>query len=460
MGENGAGKSTLIKLLTGVYPADSGTVLYQGGAYEPNSPADAMRKGVSPVYQEINLIPTLSVAENICLGRLPRRFGFIDWRGARRLAITALGRLGLTLDVNAPLGAYSTALQQLVAISRALDIEARVLILDEPTSSLDGAETERLMGVMRQLRADGIGIVFITHFLDQVYAVADRITVLRNGKLVGTWETAELPSVELVTKMIGRELEEMPQRFARLLDTPNLVEAKGLGRRRALDPIDLDIRKGEVVGLAGLLGSGRTEMARLLFGADRADTGTVRIQGAEMQKGTASPRAAIRLGMAYCAEDRRAEGIFPKLSVRENIALPLQAKHGWFRRVRGTRDLARSLVNKLRIATPDIDRPIGGLSGGNQQKTIIAGRLAAEPLLLILDEPTRGVDVAAKAEIQRLILELAQEGKSVLFISSELDEVLRCCDRIAVLRDRKKVTELVGDEIEEKRVLSAIGESS
>jgi simple sugar transport system ATP-binding protein len=461
MGENGAGKSTLIKVLTGVYARDGGDILLARQPIHPRSPLDAQRLGISTVYQEVNLIPYLTVAENIALGRQPKRFGFIRWREINRRARTALARLDLDIDVTRPLNSYSIAIQQLVAIARAVDIDAKVLILDEPTSSLTANEVQRLFGVMRKLKAQGLGIVFVSHFLDQVYAISDRFTVLRNGRLVGEYEAANLPRLELIAKMLGRDVEAVQQMTTKHAQpTPvehrPLVRAQGLGRRGSIKPIDLEIRAGEIVGLAGLLGSGRTETARLLFGIDPPDSGTLYVE--ERPVAVRSPRKAIAVGFGFTPEDRKTDGIVPELSIRENIILALQARRGWLRplRRRKQRELADHYVKALGIATPDAEKPIGQLSGGNQQKALLARWLASQPRLLIVDEPTRGIDVGAKAEIEKLLANLCQQGMGVLFISSELEEVARDCHRVIVLRDRAKVGELTGEQRDVHHIMHLI----
>jgi simple sugar transport system ATP-binding protein len=470
MGENGAGKSTLIKVLTGVYPRDGGTILLGGVEVSPRSPLDAQRLGISTVYQEVNLIPGLSVAENIYLGRHPRRFGRIDRRAMNAGAREAFRRLELEIDVTRPVGSYPVALQQMCAIARSLSMDARVLILDEPTSSLDKNEVARLFDAMRRLKGQGLAVIFVTHFMDQVYAVSDRITVLRNGKLVGEYLAAQLPRLELVGRMIGRDASEvaaMAHAGARGRGgqagtgaKEARVVATGIGREGSVGPMDVTINRGEVLGLAGLLGSGRTEIARLVFGADRLTSGTMRVDGRPER--VSSPRRAIALGFGFCPEDRKTSGILPELSVRENIAIVLQGKRGWWRplSVWRQRKLANEYIRALRIATSDAEKPIRLLSGGNQQKAILARWLVTNPELLILDEPTRGIDVGAKAEIATLIAKLRDEGMSVLFISSELEEVARVCDRVVVLRDRLKVGELSGDEVSEPAIMSKIAAES
>ena len=451
LGENGAGKSTLIKVLTGVYSADDGEMTFDGRPARPGSPKDAERLGISTVYQEVNLLPALSVGENLLLGRQPGRAGFINARASRRHAREALARLGLDLDVDAELGTLSVALQQMVAIARALDLNARLLILDEPTASLDEREVEELFSVMRRLRGEGLGIIFVTHFLDQVYAVTDRITVLRNGTLVGEYLTAELPRLALVSKMIGREVNDIAGRTADLPPpddaAPAVVQAHGLARRDALHPLDLTLRRGEVTGLAGLLGSGRTETARLLFGIDRADGGELFVRGQPVR--LKSARDAVRLGLAFCSEDRKAEGILPNLSIRENLILALQGKRGVWKTVgRAEQDkLCEHYIAALRIKTPNAETLIKNLSGGNQQKVLLARWLATQPELIILDEPTRGIDIGARAEIEALIGRLRAQGLAVLLISSEIEEIVRNSTRVVVLRERRRTAALDGDAI-------------
>ena len=446
MGQNGAGKSTLIKVLTGVYPADAGSITLDGLAVRPRTPLEAQRLGISTVYQEVNLCPNLSVAENIFAGRYPRRFGGIDWNAMAGQARALLARLNLEIDVTRLLASYPVAVQQMVAIARALSVSARVLVLDEPTSSLDDDEVQRLFEVLRKLRTDGLAILFVTHFLDQVYAVADRITVLRNGALVGEYAVVDLPAPALIAAMVGRELaarrqpEQPPP--AQAEGAAPLVELRGLGQRGVLQPADLALRPGEIVGLAGLLGSGRTELAQLVFGLRRADQGELRVHGETRQVDT--PAAAVACGMGMLPEDRKTDGIVSELSVRDNIVLALQGRRGVWNQLPEQEQvrLAEGFVNALGIKTASLDTPIGLLSGGNQQKALLARWLATQPVLLILDEPTRGIDVAAKQEVMDEIARLAGEGMAVLFISSEIEEVVRVSHRIAVLRDRRKVGEL------------------
>jgi len=453
MGQNGAGKSTLIKVLTGVFPADRGEMRLSGELISPANPHDAQLLGISTVYQEVNLCPNLSVAENIFAGRYPRRGGRglwrIDWPRMARLAKERLARLNLDIDVTRSLSSYSVAVQQMVAIARALSVQARVLVLDEPTSSLDDDEVQRLFSVLRQLRSEGLAILFVTHFLDQVFAIADRITVLRNGERVGEYLTPELQPQALVAAMIGRELDTTSVARAAAAteaqaEQAPLLRATAVARRGQLLATDLTLRPAEIVGLGGLLGSGRTELARLLFGLDRVDSGALEIQGEAIALD--HPAQAIRRGLAMCPEDRKFEGIVPELSLRENIILALQARLGIWHFLSRARqeEIATRFLRVLDIRAGDIESPISQLSGGNQQKALLARWLATEPRVLILDEPTRGIDVAAKQEIMNEIMTLARQGMAVLFISSEFEEVVRVSDRIAVMRDRRKVGELPG----------------
>ena len=463
MGQNGAGKSTLIKVLTGVYTPDSGSIAFDGAPIHPRSTREAQDIGISTVYQEVNLCPNLSVAENLFIGRYPRRFGMVDWKAMRRESAILLAQLQVDIDVAQPLHRYPLAIQQMVAIARALKISARVLILDEPTSSLDEAEVQLLFGVLRRLREQGMAILFVTHFLEQTYAISDRITVMRNGEREGEYLCTDLSRLELVHKMVGapaKATEETPV-VAERGAAPVFLRARGLARHGALAPLDVDIHHGEMLGLCGLLGSGRTETARLLFGADKLDAGTIEIDGRAQTFN--APRDAIACGIGFSSEDRKHEGAILDLSVRENLILALQAKQGLWRAIplRRQQALARDYVGWLGIKTASIDTPIGSLSGGNQQKVLLARWLATEPALMILDEPTRGIDVRAKEEIMDYVATLCRKGMAILFISSELPEVLRWSDRMLVLRDRKACGSYRRGELDDTTVLRAIaGEAS
>jgi simple sugar transport system ATP-binding protein len=461
MGQNGAGKSTLIKVLTGVYQPDAGSIVLNGQAIHPRSTQDAQNLGISTVYQEVNLCPNLSVAENIFIGRYPRRFGMVDWRAMRAQAATLLERLQIHVDVSKPLADYPLAIQQMVAIARALNTESRVLILDEPTSSLDEAEVQMLFSVLRRLREEGMAILFVTHFLDQTYAISDRITVMRNGEREGEYACADLSRLALVNKMIGAPADAEHATGTAEQGAANehgevFLRARGIARKGVLSPVDLEIRRGELLGLAGLLGSGRTETARLLFGADKADSGSFDIDGNQVS--FSNPRDAIAQGIGFCSEDRKHEGAILALSVRENLILALQARQGIFRAIpfKRQQQLATDYVKWLGIKTASIETPIGTLSGGNQQKVLLARWLATDPRLMILDEPTRGIDVRAKQEIMDYVSNLCRKGMSILFISSELPEVLRVSDRMVVMRDRKACGEYQRGELDETSVLHVI----
>lgn len=466
MGENGAGKSTLIKVLTGVHPPDAGTVSVDGGLQRFTEPLEAQHAGISTVYQEVNLCPNLSVAENILIGREPRRLGLVHWSALHQRAERLITELELDLDVRMPLNAHSIAVQQLVAIVRAVDIQAKVLVLDEPTSSLDRDEVAQLFTLVRRLRDRGVAILFVTHFLDQVFDLCDRVTVLRNGRLEGEHRIDELTPVTLVHCMVGSELRTLDELAdtsrTDAVTTPDAVDrpflsARGLARAGSIQPYDLDIHRGEVIGLAGLLGSGRTEAARLLFGADHADEGELRIDGDHTV--LRSPRTAIGHKIAFCSENRKAEGLIGELTVRENIVLALQAARGWTRPLSRARqdEIAARWIEALDIRPAAPEAQVRNLSGGNQQKVLLARWLLTDPELLILDEPTRGIDIGAKTEIQRLVTRLAADGTAVLYISAELEEVLRLSHRVGVLRDHRLVATLPNDTtLTPDRILGAI----
>ncbi|UIX34907.1 sugar ABC transporter ATP-binding protein [Streptomyces sp. GQFP] len=468
MGENGAGKSTLIKVLTGVYPLDGGRITLDGQPVRFDSPLQAQQAGISTVYQEVNLCPNLSVAENIFIGREPTRYGRIQWSRMRKEAAELVDRLGLDIDVTAPLSSYPLAVQQLVAIVRSVGTGdsdgagagTKVLVLDEPTSSLDRDEVLELFRLMRQLRDEGVAILFVSHFLDQIYEICDRMTVLRNGALVGEHMVSELDQVGLIQLMIGKAMDQLEELHEHQLHADVgelLLAADDLGRTGGIAPFDLEIKKGEVLGLAGLLGSGRTELARLLFGADQPDSGKVSIGGKQVSM--SAPNDAIGAGVAFCSENRKTEGLVPDLTVRENIILALQAARGWTRPIPAAQrdELVAKYIKALDIRPANPEARVGQLSGGNQQKVLLARWLITQPKLLILDEPTRGIDVGAKAEIQKLVVSLSEEGMSVLYIAAELEEVLRLSHTIGVLRDRKLVARIAnGPEITPTRILETI----
>ena len=460
MGENGAGKSTLIKVLTGVYPKDSGQIFVEGvpGEVHIHSPQDAQNLGISTVYQEINLCPNLTVAENMFIGR--SKNALVQWKANEKKATEILNNLGIPAQANQELFRCSLAVQQMVAIARAVDMQCKVLILDEPTSSLDEKEVQMLFGLMRDLRNRGVGIIFVTHFLEQVYEVSDRITVLRNGELVGEYPISELPQVELVARMMGKDLndladlEEIGQK--KTAGETVVYEAENISSSESR-PFNFRIREGEVNGFTGLLGSGRSESVRAIFGADRVTGGKVKIKGKPVN--ISKPHDAMKAGIGYLPEDRKRDGIIADLSVRENIILALQVMKGFFHPMsrKETEQFADEYIRALKIKTASQDTPVGSLSGGNQQKVILARWLLTHPDYLILDEPTRGIDVGTKLEIQKLVLKPAsEENMSITFISSEIEEMLRTCSRLIVMRDRNIVGELTGDELNQSSVMKTI----
>lgn len=462
MGENGAGKSTLIKVLTGVYSKDEGDIFLDGkeGPVAIHSPQDAQKVGISTVYQEITLCPNLSVAENMFIGRTSGMGQ--NWRKMNSDTEKILRSLDIPATATQQLETCSLAVQQMIAIARAVDMDCKVLILDEPTSSLDEQEVEKLFKLMRDLRSKGVGIVFVTHFLDQVYEICDRITVMRDGQLVGEFEIEKLPRVQLVSKMLGKELDDMSdikgeqKAYERKAGSVPVLEAQGRVSDAGIKPFDFHIDNGEVNGFTGLLGSGRSECVRALFAADRVTGGTIKMNGKPVK--ISKPLDAMKNGIAYLPEDRKGDGIVGDLSVRENIILAQQVLKGFFKPFSKAKqyEIADEYIKLLSIKTASADTPIKSLSGGNQQKVILARWLFTHPEYLILDEPTRGIDVGTKVDIQKLVLKLASEGMSVTFISSELDEMLRTCSRLVVMRDRKVVGELSGDDLNQSKVMSTI----
>ncbi|HEV2676307.1 MAG TPA: sugar ABC transporter ATP-binding protein [Aliidongia sp.] len=462
IGQNGAGKSTLIKVLTGAVALDRGSIRFDGRPVAFRTPQEAQAGGIATIYQEINLVPLRSVAENIFLGREPRRWGLIDWRRMHAQAAALLAQFDVSIDVRQPLHRFNTATQQMVAIARALDQQARLVVMDEPTSSLDDREVAVLFGVIRQLKARGIGVIFVSHRLDELYAVCDRVTIMRDGMTVADQPMASIGKLELVAAMLGRSLEEVKRFGATAFDEDfaprphKVLEVAGLKSAPRVAGVDLDVRAGEIVGLAGLLGSGRTETARAIFGADRPQGGTIRVDGAAA--GFRSSRDAIRAGIGFCSEDRKTEGIVPDMSVRDNLTLallPQLTRRGVIDQAR-QREIVDRLIKRLGIRLASSEQKIRELSGGNQQKVLLARWLCLQPKLLILDEPTRGIDVAAKAEIQALIRELARDGLGVLMISSELEELTEGCHRVSVLRDGRSVAAFDHDAASEHAIMNAM----
>jgi len=468
VGQNGAGKSTLMKILNGAYRYDEGTITFAGRPVDFTSPQQAQRNGVGTVYQEINLVPFRSVAENIYMGREPRRFGFINCSAMNRGARDILERLNVYIDVRKPLMTYNVALQQMVAIARAVSFESRLVIMDEPTSSLNSFEVETLFEVVRRLKSSGVSVIYISHRLDELHQICDRITIMRDGRTVDERSMVEITKLEIVARMLGKELGEVRQRGAtgfreraiQATGTP-LLEARHIRRPAMLQDVSVSVHPGEIVGLAGLLGSGRTELARVLFGADQPQLGEIIYDGRSTR--FSSPSDAIRSGIGLCAEDRKADGIVPYMSVRENLtlaALPVLVRNGVVDAAR-QRDIVDRFVERLAIKTSNPNQAIRELSGGNQQKVLLARWLCLNPRLLILDEPTRGIDVGAKAEIQALIDELAEAGLGVLMISSEIEEIVEGSDRVTVLRDGVTVTEFPHEQINQDAIIYAMahGES-
>jgi len=460
MGENGAGKSTLIKVLTGVYSKDEGEVILDGKAVAIHSPQDAQKVGISTVYQEITLCPNLSVAENMYIGR-GSGVGQ-NWKKMNSDAKKILESLDIPAKPSQQLGSCSIAVQQMVAIARAVDMDCKVLILDEPTSSLDEQEVEKLFKLMRDLKSRGVGIIFVTHFLEQVYEVCDMITVLRDGKFVGEYEIADLPRIKLVSTMLGKDLDDLSDikvdsaTYDGNDKDDKRIEAFSLVSDAGIQPFDFYIKKGEVNGFTGLLGSGRSECVRAIYGADRVLGGNVKVNGQDAK--ISKPINAMKKGIAYLPEDRKIDGIVGDLSVRDNIVLALQVLKGFFKPISKAEayKFADEYIKLLEIKTASADTPIKSLSGGNQQKCILARWLLTNPEYLILDEPTRGIDVGTKVEIQKLVLKLAGEGMSITFISSETDEMLRTCSRLIVMRDRKVVGELSGDDLTQGKIMETI----
>ena len=463
MGENGAGKSTLMKCMFGIYKMDEGEIEYEGEKVNIPTPLDALKRGIAMVHQELQPIPARTVAENIWLGRYPtKKYGpvtVVDHAKMYEDTSALLKKLKLDINPRAKLGSLSIAQMQMVEIAKAVSANCKVLILDEPTSSLDEEETQRLFAVVRKLKAQGLGVIFVSHFLDQIYELCDRITVLRNGELVGAYAVAELPRVELISKMIGKELGDIQSmgKNTALCGDEVLIEADGLSAFGRIQDFDLQIHRGEVVGFAGLLGSGRTETAELLAGVAKPEQGALRMNGREVHFN--SPLDAMHHKIAFCPEDRKIQGIIGDLSVRENIIIGLQAKKGMWNHIplKEQERIADEYIKLLQIKVSSPEQLIRNLSGGNQQKAIIARWLVTQPDLLILDEPTRGIDIGTKTEIQKMVIQLAREQHmSIIFISSEIDEMTRTCTRLAVLRDRRKVAELTGDDINSDRVMAAI----
>jgi ribose transport system ATP-binding protein len=466
VGENGAGKSTLIKLINGVYRADDGDLILEGSPVEFAGPRDAWEAGISTTFQEINLQPFLSVAQNLHLGREPTgRFGFVDVRRMNTDATELLARYGISIDVRKPLGSVGVAIQQMIAIVRAVSTDAKVVILDEPTSSLEPSEVEQLFRVIRILRDDNVALLYVSHTLDEIFEICDRVSVLRDGHLVHTGPVADITPLRLVATMLGRDAREVRKTGktafsieGRKPGSEPVLSVSGLTRFRLLNDVSLDVSAGEVVGLAGLLGSGRTETVESIFGLIDLDSGTVTMNGSSVKAG--SPTTSVQRGIGLLPEDRNADGIVPTMSVKDNITLAANRSVAKWGFVSGAKvnKLVDHYVERLQIKVADVNQSVAELSGGNQQKVLLARLLCFEPEVVLLDEPTRGIDVGAKAEIQSLIDELALDGLAVILISSELEDVVEGSNRVLVLKDGAVVGLLVGDQISEESVMDIIAE--
>ena len=466
-GQNGAGKSTLIKILTGVYQRDNGSILLDGKSISPRSPSDAQRLGVSTIYQELSLVPNLSVAENISICREPHKMGRIDWKGARQRAERIMSELGVNANVLEPVSDQSVAVQQMIAIARAVSFDAKLIVMDEPTSSLEDSEVRILMDIIRKLKTQGVSIVFITHRLDEMFEICDRVTILRDGLLEGCYDASDLDKLKLILKMIGKneaeflEMSHLHDPAARTVsDGDYIVELENLTYSNRVNDVTFKMRRGEIFGVAGLLGAGKSEAAKSIFGAYPDYSGKVKFDGSVLEK--KKPAVSIKRGMGFLSEDRKVEGILPRLSVRENISIVLLSritKYGLVNR-RKERKVVKEFVEKLGIKIASLDQEVRSLSGGNQQKVLLARWLCTQPQLLLLDEPTRGIDVGAKLDVQRLIQAMAKDGVSVMMINSELSELISACDRVAVMREGHLSGILEGGEITEDGITRLIAESS
>lgn len=461
MGENGAGKSTLIKILTGFYTRDAGEVYFDGQAIHPQSVLEAQKHGISTIYQELNLVPFQMVYENMFLGREPGRPGRIDRKKMKQEADRILRDMGICINVDTPLGSHSTAVQQMVAIARAISVQARLVVMDEPTSSLDTLEVGVLKSVIKKLTDAGLSVIFISHRLDEIYEICDRVTILKDGETVGCYQVEELDKLQLISLMIGRDASQIIKKKRacqeKICDKV-MMSANNIKRGLRLNGVDVEIREGEILGFAGLLGSGRTEMAKILFGADIPDDGEIVYMDKRVRFTT--PRDAIRRGIGFCSEDRKVEGNLPHLSVRENLTISLLPKISRFGIINRSRqkEVVDEYIKRISIKTPSQNQSMRNLSGGNQQKVLLSRWLCTNPRLVILDEPTRGIDVGAKSEIETLIQELSSQGINILIISSELEELERNCDRIIVMRDGRKIGELSGEDIKQSRIMSVIAQ--
>lgn len=459
VGQNGAGKSTMIKILTGVHARDEGTIRFAGQDVTFASPAESQANGIATIYQEINLAPQRSVAENIYMSREPKKYGLLDRRAMRDGARRVLQTFKLDIDVDRPVGDFSAATRQMVAIARAVIQNARLVIMDEPTSSLDEREVAVLFETIRTLKSQGVSVCFIGHRLDELYEICDRVTIMRDGHTVAVSPMADMPKMALVRNMLGKELaafQAMERAAGSEGGRPVRLSLDQVGSGVRVRDVSLKVHQGEIAGLAGLLGSGRTETARIIFGVDRLRQGSMTMDG--QSRNYAEPSAAIADGIGLVAEDRKVDGIIPDMSIRENMTLallPQLKKSGIVDRARQDQ-IAEKFIKALGIKCASADQPIKELSGGNQQKVLLARWLCTDPKLLIVDEPTRGIDIGAKAEILKLLRSLADEGLSVLMISSELEELLAAADNVTVLSDGRSVASIPRADLSEEAVLSAM----
>ena len=460
-GENGAGKSTLIKILTGVYTYDEGSIIFDGSPVAFKSTNESQKAGIGSVYQELNMIPYLSVAENIYIGDYPMGKTGIEWKELYENAQNQLDSLNIDVDAKKQLNELSTAQQQMVSIVRAVSRDCKLIILDEPTSSLDTKEVKTLFSLVRQLKEKGVAFIFITHRMEEIYQICDRITVLKDGHFIGTYQAEDLNQYQLVTLMVGREITQQRKQtyFSPEKDQNYVVEVRNLAKKPKVKDVSFGISRGEIVGLAGLLGSGRTEVAEMLFGSEMPDAGEILYEGI-LQKNI-SPTKAVRAGLAFCTENRRLDGIVPNMSVKNNIVLACmkQISRLGFVISRKRLALVNRYIEELRIKSPTPEQRIRNLSGGNQQKAQLARWMATNPKLIILDEPTRGIDVGAKQEVERLVQQIASQGIGVLLISSEIPELVRNCDRVIVLREGEQVGELAGAQISEEAIMQIIAQN-
>lgn len=460
-GENGAGKSTLIKILTGVYTYDEGSIIFDGSPVAFKSTNESQKAGIGSVYQELNMIPYLSVAENIYIGDYPMGKTGIEWKELYENAQNQLDSLNIDVDAKKQLNELSTAQQQMVSIVRAVSRDCKLIILDEPTSSLDTKEVKTLFSLVRQLKEKGVAFIFVTHRMEEIYQICDRITVLKDGQFIGTYQAEDLNQYQLVTLMVGREITQQRKQtyFSPEKDQNYVVEVRNLAKKPKVKDVSFGISRGEIVGLAGLLGSGRTEVAEMLFGSEMPDAGEILYEGI-LQKNI-SPTKAVRAGLAFCTENRRLDGIVPNMSVKNNIVLACmkQISRLGFVISRKRLALVNRYIEELRIKTPTPEQRIRNLSGGNQQKALLARWMATNPKLIILDEPTRGIDVGAKQEVERLVQQIASQGIGVLLISSEIPELVRNCDRVIVLREGEQVGELAGAQISEEAIMQIIAQN-